>query len=362
LTIRLVQPLPDLLARLAVPNFCVVPRDTPVDPSGLAQIPSTGPYYVASYIAGQELVLRRNPNYQGPRPRHLAQIVYEIGIGQSEGETLVKHGQADYVVEGPPAPNQQALTGPLGNARLLTYPTISARYFALNTRRPLFARLHLRQAVSYAIDRTALARLAGGEPTAEYLPPGVPGSPSRPAYPLHADLRKARQLAPGLDATAVLFTTNVAPYPQLAALLTSELARIGIRLRVKEFPGTAVYRAAAQPNAGYDILAFGWEPNWLDPSNVLAPFFDTTTIGQPNNVNFANFANPTLSARMAAGLRLYPPQRYHALARLDRDLQRESPLLAYDVVPSTNLFSARIGCQDYQPLYGVDLAALCVKR
>jgi hypothetical protein len=27
-----------------------------------------------------------------------------------------------------------------------------------------------------------------------------------------------------------------------------------------------------------------------------------------------------------------------------------------------DLFSARIGCQTYQPLYGVDLAALCVRR
>jgi YVTN family beta-propeller protein len=362
LTIRLVRPLPDLLARLASPNFCVVPSDTPVDPSGLAQTPSAGPYYVASYIPGQELVLRRNPNYRGARPRRLREIVYEIGIGQNEGETLVKHGRADYVVEGAPAPDQQAPTGPFGRARLVSYPSISVRYFALNTRRPLFSHLRMREAIAYAIDRTALARLAGGEPTADYLPPGVPGRATRPVYPLRPDLAKARRLAGRLHATAVLFTTNVSPYPQLAALLTSELARIGIHLRVHEFAGEAVYRAATQPHAGYDILAFGWEPNWLDPSNVLAPLFDTSTIGQPNNFNFANFASRTLSARIAATLRLYPPARYRALGQLDRKLERESPLLAYDVVPSLNLFSARIGCLDYQALYGVDIAALCIKR
>jgi hypothetical protein len=27
-----------------------------------------------------------------------------------------------------------------------------------------------------------------------------------------------------------------------------------------------------------------------------------------------------------------------------------------------DLFSARIGCQIHQPLYGIDLAALCIKR
>lgn len=362
LTIRLVQPLPDLLARLAVPNFCLVPRDTPVDRSGLAQIPSAGPYYVASYIPGQELVLRRNPHYRGPRPRRLREIVYEIGIGQMEGKALVEHGQADYVVEGAPAPDQQVLSvRATGDARAITYPSISAHYLALNTRRPLFARLRVRQAVSYAIDRTALARLYDGEPTAGYLPPGVPGHAAT-AYPLHADLRKARRLAGDLHATAVLFTTNLAPGPQVAALLTSELGRIGIHLRVKKFPGEAVYRAAVQPNAAYDMVAFGWEPNWLDPSNVLAPFFDASSIGKPTNVNFANFANRGMSARIRAALRLYPPERYRAFARLEQTLERESPLLAYSVVPSTNLFSSKIGCQVYQPLYGVDLAALCVRR
>jgi YVTN family beta-propeller protein len=362
LTIRLTRPLPDLLARLAVPNFCVVPSDTPVDPNGLAQIPSAGPYYMASYIPGQELVLRRNPNYSGPRPSRLAEIVYEIGIGQTEGAKLVEQGRSDYLMAGTPAPDQEPSTSTHGKARLLTYPSISARYLALNTRRPLFARLRVRQAVSYAIDRTALAGLYGSEPIASYLPPGVPGDTNKAAYPLRPDLPTARKLAGNLHATAVFFTSNAPPGPQVAALLTTELGRIGIRLRVKEFPGAAVYGAAVQPNAGYDIVGFGWAPNWLDPSNVLTPFFDAGTIGQPNNVNFANFANRQLSARMTAALSLYPPQRYHAFARLEHQLEHASPLVAYSALPSINLLSSRIGCPIYQPLYGIDLAALCVKH
>ena len=29
---------------------------------------------------------------------------------------------------------------------------------------------------------------------------------------------------------------------------------------------------------------------------------------------------------------------------------------------ASDLFSARIGCQTYQPLYGIDLATLCVRQ
>jgi YVTN family beta-propeller protein len=369
LTIKLEQPLPDLLARLAVPYFCIVPSNTPVDPNGLASIPSAGPYYVASYVPGQELVLRRNPNYSGSRSRRLAEMIYEIGIGQGIGEAMVEQGRSDYIIEGPPAPDEERLTraalsspSALGHARVLTYPSTTVRYLVLNTRRPLFARVRVRQALSYAIDRTALARLWDGLPTEDYVPPGVPGQPTANIYPLHSDVSEARILAGRMHATALLYTCDVTPCPQIAALLTSELARIGISLRVKEFGGDALYRQAAVPNAPYDIVTFGWEMDWLDPGDVLRPLFDTSAIGTPDNTNLANFSDPRLSARLAAALRLYPPERYLAVQRLVLDLERAAPVVAYSADPALNLFSSRIGCQIYQPLYGVDLGALCLNR
>lgn len=369
LTIRLTRPLPDLLARLAVPFFCVVPSNTPVDPGGVASIPSAGPYYVASYVPGQELVLRRNPNYTGPRPRRLTQIDYEIGIGQGRGKALVEQGRLDYLVAGPSAPDEERLlraarssSAALGSARLFTYPSTTERYLALNTRRPLFARARVREALSYAIDRTALAGLWEGLPTDSYVPPGVPGHSAANVYPLHSVLPQARRLVGRLHATATLYTCTTKPCPEIAALLTSELAPIGIHLRVKEFAADALYRQAALPNAPYDIVTVGWSMDWLDPADVLHPLFDTSAIGTPTNLNLANFSDPRLSARRAAALALYPPERYRAVETLAVDLERADPLLAYSADPAINLFSSRIGCQVYQPLYGVDLAALCVKR
>src|SRR6185503_14748147 len=87
-------------------------------------------------------------------------------------------------------------------------------YFALNTHRPLFADARIRQAVNYAIDRAALARLGNpffgalpADPTDHYLPPGIPGHVDGHIYPLVPDLTKARRLAKGhAGATAVLYT------------------------------------------------------------------------------------------------------------------------------------------------------------
>jgi ABC-type transport system substrate-binding protein len=119
---------------------------------------------------------------------------------------MVRHGESDYAVDGPPPADQQRLlrtqrtpASARARVRFLAYPSITVRYLALNTRRTLFARARLRRAVSYAIDRNALARVLrrtlskreseGGQPTESLLPPGMPGRPRGHVYPLHVDLR-----------------------------------------------------------------------------------------------------------------------------------------------------------------------------
>jgi hypothetical protein len=41
---------------------------------------------------------------------------------------------------------------------------------------------------------------------------------------------------------------------------------------------------------------------------------------------------------------------------------RGAPRVAYGIETSHDFFSARTGCQVYQPVYGIDLGALCLKR
>jgi hypothetical protein len=40
----------------------------------------------------------------------------------------------------------------------------------------------------------------------------------------------------------------------------------------------------------------------------------------------------------------------------------DAPIAAVGTVPSRDFFSARMGCQVFQPVYAMDLAALCTKR
>ncbi len=108
LTIRLTQPDGGFLASLAGGAACAVPRDTPAA-GGMNDIPSAGPYYVASYTPRQQLVLRRNPNYHGRRPHRLDQIVIAIGVHPARALEQVEAG--DGRLRARPAARGGAATG-----------------------------------------------------------------------------------------------------------------------------------------------------------------------------------------------------------------------------------------------------------
>ncbi len=77
----------------------------------------------------------------------------------------------------------------------------------LNTHRPLFRDVRLRQAVNYAIDRRKLAEIAGDmQPTDQYLPPGMPGFKDVDIYPFTPNVSAARRLAGTQRRTAILYT------------------------------------------------------------------------------------------------------------------------------------------------------------
>src|SRR5439155_17503393 len=79
LSITLVDPSPDFLARLSLPIFCPVPVGTRALPGAAVghpagfdgDVPSAGPYYLLGRVENDLTILKRNPNYRGPRPHAL---------------------------------------------------------------------------------------------------------------------------------------------------------------------------------------------------------------------------------------------------------------------------------------------------
>jgi len=90
---------------------------------------------------------------------------------------------------------------------------------------------------------------------------------------------------------------------------------------------------------------------------------DGSRIKARENTNLAHFDNPAYNRKLETASVLAGPARYRAYGALDVELARKAaPLVAIATAVHSNFFSARIGCRTYQPVYGFDLAALCLKR
>jgi ABC-type transport system substrate-binding protein/class 3 adenylate cyclase len=376
LTIRLTAPSATLPARMATLLTCAVPPTTPFSGPGTERIPMAGPYYIASYAPQRRLLLRRNPNYHGPRHARMREIDINLDVTTARALAAVESGRADYVSRVPVdrvaeldrryGPESDA--GRAGHQRYFSTPLASLHSFVMNSHRPLFAGTRMRRALNLALDRRALARvvlqgpLGGpGRPTDQFIPPGLPGFHDVAIYPLGGpDVEQARRLAGNRRRHAVLYTCIVPVCVEQGREIRRNLAAIGVDVEVKNFPWTEMVRRILRPGEPWDISYWGWGVWIADPSDFVAPVYaDRVVSGSwPGD-----FSDKALGRRLRAAQRITDATaRARAFAQLDAAFARAGAAAPFATGVTTDFFSDRIGCQVPQPLYGISLGSLCVRR
>jgi peptide/nickel transport system substrate-binding protein len=373
LTFALEAPAPDLLARLAMPFFCVVPQNTPVA-EGVRTVPAAGPYYVKSFVPDQKIVLERNPNYQGSRPHQLKEI--EVTLGEPRAQTVaqIENARVDYSLDGVPTAAAARLNeryGPgsaaarAGKQQFFVNPTLQNFYLALNTSRRAFSDVKRRRAVNYVIDRRVLAVLLtrfgiSARATDQHLPPPMPGFRNTSVYPSIADPQKALRLS-RKRVKAVLYSCGACG--DADQVLQTYLATIGIELEVKRFPITTLTEKVGKRGEPFDVTFAAWSTEYLDPAAFLDVLLNGNHIRATQNFNISYFNNPSYNRKLEKAAKLNGRARYDAYGKLDVELaSKAAPMAPLVNLTRQDFFSARMGCQIYNPLYGMDIAALCVRK
>ncbi len=132
-----------------------------------------GPFKVASYTHGQNIIFVPNPNYYGPAPQ-LAKIVYPF---YKDADTVYKAYQVGQVdSSGVPSAN-------LAEARKLTnefhpVPQLWISYYAMNFLVKPFDNIKIRQAFELAINKDLIVQTVWKNaliPTNHIVPKGMPG-------------------------------------------------------------------------------------------------------------------------------------------------------------------------------------------
>ncbi len=367
IAITMDRPTPDLPTMLSSSLFCAIPASLPATPTQTP--PMAGPYYIATY-SPSEIILKRNPNYGGRRPRNAAEIDWMFQVQGDSIALLVERGGADYGIISPAATGPIAAQYGINKSQFFVAPGYQTLCLSLNTSRPLFANNpRLRRAVNYAIDRHALVAAFGafvGRRTDQFLPYGSPAFADAHIYPLAGpDFRKAKALAAGhtRDGNAIMYVRSPAPLATARAQIVQyDLKQIGINVQIQPFSPTRDPSRLGEP---FDIADRGCGDiaPYDDPYALLNLAFDGSLIHPGTaNTNLAYFDDPAYNKKLEAAAILTGTARNRAYAQIDAELSRETaPAVPYAVFNHTAFVAARIGCVKMNPIYGASLGALCFK-
>jgi oligopeptide transport system substrate-binding protein len=382
LQIRMARRAPDLLARLAMPFFCGIPANMPVNPDGVqAPVVGSGPYFIKEWTTNRRIVLARNRFYKGPAPHNVNGFVIDIGLPLETIKLNIDRGATD---TGDIPPSAHADLGrrygvkKASPGRYFANPAPTILYLAMNHERGLFGKagggrhstagnVRLKKAVNFAIDRQAMLQQRGayaGVTNDQYMPPSMRGFKNVAIYPRRPNLSQARSLASGQTrgGDGVFYCSNRAPAPATCQIVQANLRNIGLNMDIKLFPRATQFELAGRRGEPFDLTLEGWHMDYFDPYDFIF-LVDGTTIRPANNVNFSYFNSAAFNRKITRAKTLLGVERYRAFSNLDHDLVRNgAPLATYSSPNDRHYVSSRVGCYHYHPVFTWDYGALCLTR
>jgi len=383
ITVKLTAPFGPFLNVLAFPAAGLVPSGTPYKPLPNDPPPGVGPYTITNVVPNQSYTMAGNPHWAGEAipgiPGGHARIdVKIVSDNQSEAEQVLNNSADVFdwsdAVPGTLLPqiNSQAAS------RYTQEPTVSTEFFFLNTATKPFNNQLVREAVNYALDRRALARLDGGmlTPACYLLPIGMPGHPSGPCPygdpnepATAANTAKAKELITqsGLVGTSVaVWSESHPPHKEYADYYASVLNSIGLKATVKivaaaQYPATVGNIKNVNPQTGW----ISWSQDFPNPIDFYQ-LLNAESINPTENHNLSQVNDPHIQSELKT-LSIVPSSQLSSVVgrwqALDEYTAQKAyiAVLGYDEAPKFTSARIDFAALVFHPVYGNDWSTLAVK-
>lgn len=255
--------LPTYLTHVAWP----IVSPTSIDSQGNFIKPiGTGPFKLSKHIEAQEIVLERNDDYWGEKPK-LEKVIFKIIPDASTQVLALNSGDVDMLIKVPESEVKNLEKDP--DIKVYRKLTTFTDFLHFNCKREPFNDVNVRKAVAYAVDTESIVKniLDGVGVAAK----GRPYSPvmlySAPDLPLYApDLEKAKSLlsAAGyrdtdgdgivekrgkpLKIDLLVSPSWSARQIKEAEVIQDQLARVGFAVEIKQLESGALTRLEDEGN------------------------------------------------------------------------------------------------------------------
>lgn len=340
LIITLEHPTPYFLELLAFPSFFAVNQKSAAatdDWAGNAGplFVSNGPFNLDKWEHDSEINLVKNPLYWDQDDVCLDNINMSMIDDSTTEFNMFESGELDWA--GSPLSNLPSDILPAIEAEgiLHTYPIAGGYYYRINTTSFPLTNVHIRQALSYAINREEIIKhvLQGGEQPALGLVPPV--SDNSPHDFFHdGDIKLAQKtFKKGLEELGIeklptlslSYNTN-REHQKIAQVIQQQWKEVlGVETSLDHVDWKVYLAKIAAMD--YQISRMGWLEDYNDPLSFLEPFRYNDD-GPYGNNNNTGWTNPTYSELLEqAENELNPKKRLQYLLKAEAIIMEAMPVI-----------------------------------
>lgn len=302
------EPFPTLIRQLAT-IFMLPPKYAAEDPARLARQPiGTGPYRMVEWVKDDHLTLERRPGFWGKAPE-IGGITFRPIPETGTRVAALLAGEVDLITNVPPT--DIARINATAGKRAVVEPSNRGMLLLFNAEKPPLSDRRVRQAINYAIDKTALVKsLFEGKTTVldgQLTTPDYFGhDPNLKAYPY--DPVKARQLLTeagypnGFQATLDTPSGRYLLDQEVAQAIGGQLGQVGIRTDVQILEWGVYMNKLTKAHQLAPMALIGWAWPTFDAGGLLALIKEGSPYSYYQDAEFNRLLN-TANASMDPGKR-----------------------------------------------------------
>lgn len=312
--IVLSKPFIPLVHYLALPESVIIPaawiEANKADPNAVPTI-GAGPFKFVNWERGREISVEKFDGYYKQGTPHLDAIHYVFYGDENTRVSALQSGDVDMIDY---VPWKDAASLESNSNLQLACTTGPFMALQFNTKFEPFSKPEVRQAISYAIDRTAVINTAfngrGTPLNGVAIPEGYMGYSEEKADFFSHDPTRAKELLaaagyPDGFEVRLLSTAQYGFHENTAVVVQADLAKIGITVKL-DLPDWAG-RMAKAGTADYDFMVSGTAGDITDPDWLSNFFYGSDQVGLNRS---AYFNDPVINELLDKGrVTLDPAER-----------------------------------------------------
>ena len=376
IVIHLVKPRGTFTNELGLMFVAPLPPNTPIEDISSNPPPATGPYMITKSQPSRGWEYERNPEWAKANSKampelpsgHVDKIVITLNRNSSTQVNDVEQGKLDWMQNPVPPDRYPQVKQKFEGTQFRVEHTISTYYFWMNTTKPPFNDLKVRQAVNYAVDSEALERIYAGQlvSSQQILPPGMPGYKKFELYP--HNMAKAKALmteANPSDRNITVWTDSEPENKEATEYYEGVLKELGFNTKLKVInPDNYFTVIGNQTTPELDTGWSDWFQDYPHPNDFLQPLLSAESILPTNNGNFAEIDIPKFNKQIARlGQEQLGPKQEAEYAKLDKGYMEQAPWAPYGNRTVSTFVSSAINLEKviFNPTFGQDLTSFQFK-